>query len=70
VQLTKSDLEVYLGSFILEGNGPFDVLKWWNQNYIKFSILSKLVCDVLFISITIVAFELAFSAEGRVLDNY
>jgi hAT family C-terminal dimerisation region len=71
-QPSKSDLEVYLeeGFFMVDDDGPFDVLKWWSQNYIKFPILSKLVRDILCISITIVASELAFSAGGRILDDY
>jgi hAT family C-terminal dimerisation region len=55
---------------MVEEDGPFDVLKWWSQNYIKFSILSKLACDVLCIPITTVASESAFSVRGHVLDDY
>nr|CAD1836463.1 unnamed protein product [Ananas comosus var. bracteatus] len=48
----------------------FDVLGWWKMNNIRFRILSKLARDVLSIPITTVASELAFSAGGRVLDDY
>jgi hAT family C-terminal dimerisation region len=55
---------------MVEEDDSFDVLKWWSQNCIKFSILSKLARDVLCILITIIASESAFSAGGRVLDDY
>jgi hAT family C-terminal dimerisation region len=55
---------------VVEDESLFDVLKWWNQNYSKYPVLSKLTRDVLCIPITIVAFESAFSARGRVLDDY
>jgi Domain of unknown function (DUF4413)/hAT family C-terminal dimerisation region len=70
---SKSDLEVYLGEprFVVEDEeSSFDVLKWWSQNYSKFSILSKLTCDVLCNPITTVASESTFSAGGRVLNDY
>ncbi|KAJ3684541.1 hypothetical protein LUZ61_013705 [Rhynchospora tenuis] len=69
---SKSDLEVYLEEppYVHEGGGPFDVLLWWCQNCSKFPILSKLAKDVLCIPVTTVASESAFSAGGRVLDDY
>jgi hAT family C-terminal dimerisation region/Domain of unknown function (DUF4413) len=70
---SKSDLEVYLEKpryAIEDEDVSFDVLKWWSQNCSKFSILSKLARDVLCIPITTVASESAFSAGGRVLDDY
>jgi hAT family C-terminal dimerisation region/Domain of unknown function (DUF4413) len=68
----KSDLEVYLGEpiYMVEVENSFDVLKWWTQNCNKYPVLSKLARDVLCIPITTVAFESAFSAGGRVLDDY
>lgn len=38
----KSELEVYLEEliYLVEDEGPFDVLKWWSQNYNKYPILS------------------------------
>jgi hypothetical protein len=72
-QPPKSDLEVYLEEprYSVEDMGvTFDVLKWWNQNSSKYPILSKLARDVLAIPITTVASESAFSAGGRILDDY
>jgi hAT family C-terminal dimerisation region/Domain of unknown function (DUF4413) len=68
----KSDLEVYLGEpvYVVEDENSFDVLKWWSQNCSKYPVLSKLARDVLCIPITTVASESAFSAGGRVLDDY
>jgi hAT family C-terminal dimerisation region len=47
----------------------FDVLEW-KVNCVKFSVLSRLVRDILCISISTVASELAFSIGGRVLNDY
>jgi hAT family C-terminal dimerisation region/Domain of unknown function (DUF4413) len=68
----KSELEVYLEepNYIEVENVTFDVLKWWSQNCSKFPILSKLARDIFCIPITAVASESAFSAGGRVLDDY
>ncbi|KAJ4798424.1 Zinc finger BED domain-containing protein RICESLEEPER 2 [Rhynchospora pubera] len=70
--MSKSDLEVYLEEppYVHEGGHPFDLLLWWYQNCSKFPILSKLAKDVLCIPVTTVASESAFSAGGRVLDDY
>ena len=68
----KSELDVYLeeGVYICDDNSNFDVLKWWKMNALKFKVLSKMACDFLSISITIVASESALSAGGRVIDPY
>jgi hAT family C-terminal dimerisation region len=46
------------------------VLEWWKVNCVKFPILSQLARDILSIPISMVASESAFSAGGRVLDDY
>ncbi|XP_078169241.1 zinc finger BED domain-containing protein RICESLEEPER 2-like [Carex rostrata] len=68
----KTDLEVYLEERVLVvGQGEkFDVLEWWKVNCVKFPILSNFARDVLGIPISTVASESAFSARGRVLDDY
>jgi hAT family C-terminal dimerisation region len=67
-----SDLDNYLKESIFRNRdpGPFDVLKWWKVNTIRYPILSKLARDVLCIPISTVASESAFSAGGRILDDY
>lgn len=74
IQPAKSDLEIYLeeGCVVVdrEKTDTFDVLSWWKLNSVKFRVLSKLARDVLSIPITTVASESAFSAGGRVLDDY
>ncbi|KAJ3703583.1 hypothetical protein LUZ61_007288 [Rhynchospora tenuis] len=71
---TKSELEVYLEEPVFheeeQDKGQFDILLWWSQNCSKYPTLSKLARDVLCIPITTVASESAFSAGGRILDDY
>jgi hAT family C-terminal dimerisation region len=68
----KSDLEVYLEENVLVvGKGEaFDVLEWWKVNCVKFSVLSRLVRDILCILISTIASESAFSARCHILDDY
>ena len=70
----KIELDIYLKEGICkpsdENYDEFDALNWWKVNAMKFRCLSKMARDVLSIPITIVASEAAFSAGGRVLDQY
>ncbi|KAK1406563.1 hypothetical protein QVD17_41992 [Tagetes erecta] len=67
----NSELVVYLGEPNDEcGESKFDVLKWWSQHSSKFPVLSRLAKDIFGIPITTVASESAFSAGGRILDDY
>ncbi|KAK1421738.1 hypothetical protein QVD17_24325 [Tagetes erecta] len=68
----KSEVDVYLEepSYIVLDNQEFDVLKWWGQSLSKFPVLSKMARNILSIPITTVASESAFSAVGRILDDY
>ncbi|KAK1406592.1 hypothetical protein QVD17_42033 [Tagetes erecta] len=67
----KTELELYLEepNFTSE-EAKFDVLKWWSHYSSKFPILSKMAKDIFCIPITTVASESAFSAGGRILDDY
>lgn len=69
---TNTELDNYLNESIFQhrDKAPFDVLKWWKMNYVRFPILSKLARDILSVPISTVASESAFSAGGRVLDDY
>jgi hAT family C-terminal dimerisation region len=66
------DLEVFLEEKVLvvKKGDFFNVLEWWKANCVKFPILNKFARDILCIPITTVASESAFSAGGRVLDDY
>ncbi|KAL2329942.1 hypothetical protein Fmac_017523 [Flemingia macrophylla] len=64
----KSELSKYLEES-LEGE-DLNIRIWSNLNSSRFSILGKIVRDVLAIPLTIVASELAFSTGGRVFDPY
>ena len=69
----QSDLDVYFleGYYICKGDSnKFDVLEWWRANSLKYCILSKMACDILAISITIMASEATFSAGSKVIDTY
>ncbi|XP_035832826.1 zinc finger BED domain-containing protein RICESLEEPER 2-like [Helianthus annuus] len=68
----KSEVEVYLDepNYIVLENKEFDVLSWWSQNSSKFPVLSKMARNIFSIPITTVASESAFSAGGRILDDY
>ena len=70
----KTELDIYLKEGICkpsdENYDEIDALNWWKVNAMKFRCLSKMARDVLSIPITTVASEAAFSAGGRVLDQY
>ncbi|XP_038977432.1 zinc finger BED domain-containing protein DAYSLEEPER-like [Phoenix dactylifera] len=70
----KTELDMYLEEDIFkpsdEDYDKFDALNWWKANTLKFRYLSKMARDILSIPITTVASEAAFSAGGRVLDQY
>jgi hypothetical protein len=67
----RTDLEQYL----LDAHDPvslfdgFDILAWWKVNGPKYSILARLVKDVLAVPISTVASESTFSTSGRVLSS-
>ncbi|KAJ4786180.1 Zinc finger BED domain-containing protein RICESLEEPER 2 [Rhynchospora pubera] len=67
-----ADLDSYLKEPVFQhrSSSPFDVLQWWKTNAVRYPILSKLAKDVLCIPITTVSSESAFSAGGRILDDY
>ncbi|KAG8384389.1 hypothetical protein BUALT_Bualt04G0113000 [Buddleja alternifolia] len=70
----KSDLDIYLeeGLYVCKEDSDldFNALDWWKANTLKFRTLSSMARDILSIPITSVASESAFSAGGRVLDQY
>ncbi|XP_035837258.1 zinc finger BED domain-containing protein RICESLEEPER 2-like [Helianthus annuus] len=68
----KTELEVYLDEPNDEcvDDSKYDVLKWWSQHCSKFPVLSRMAKDMFSILITTVASESAFSAGGRILDDY
>ena len=66
-----SEVEIYLKDGAEKrGDNSFDVLGWWNQNMMKFPILSQVAKHVLPMRISTVASESAFSTGGRVIDKY
>jgi hypothetical protein len=53
-----------------KSNANFDILNWWMVNSTKVPVLAQIARIVLFIPITTVASESAFSTGGRVLDPF
>ena len=74
IPVNKSEIDMYLDEGVYKpGNEEyedFDALNWWKANSLKFRHLSMMAQDILSIPITTVASESAFSAAGRVLDQY
>ncbi|KAA1105442.1 hypothetical protein PGT21_050144 [Puccinia graminis f. sp. tritici] len=48
----------------------FEILEWWKVNSLRFPTLSQLAQTILMIPATSVASESAFSASGRVLNDF
>ena len=48
----------------------FEILEWWRDNCNRYQVLSKVVQDVLAVTVSTVASELAFSTGGRIVDPF
>ena len=48
----------------------FEILGWWKANSDRYQVLSKMARDVLAIPISMIAYELAFSTGGHILDQF
>ncbi|KAK2658035.1 hypothetical protein Ddye_011087 [Dipteronia dyeriana] len=66
--INKSKLERYLDEHVENNSPDFDILSWWKCSKGKYSILSKIVKDILYISVPMVTHESAFSVVGRFLS--
>ncbi|KAH9724822.1 hypothetical protein KPL70_007626 [Citrus sinensis] len=67
----KNDVEKYLLVTCESASNPhFDILTWWKLNGPWYPILSQIAKDFLVILVSTVAFELAFSTGGRILDPF
>jgi len=66
------ELDLYLqeNNVIIPSKANFDLLEWWRINSLRFPTLGQLARTVLMIPATSVASESAFSASGRVLDDF
>ncbi|XP_057770732.1 zinc finger BED domain-containing protein RICESLEEPER 2-like [Salvia miltiorrhiza] len=53
-----------------DGMDTFDILQWWQNNSVRYPILSVMARDILAIPISTVASKSAFSMGGRVLDQF
>ncbi|TXG57712.1 hypothetical protein EZV62_015541 [Acer yangbiense] len=70
VSMGKSEVELYLLEACEKLNDKFDLLAWWKNCSIKFSILSMITNDVFSMPISTVTFESAFGTEGCILDPF
>jgi len=66
----RSEVDRYLLDGCEANIIDFDILNWRKVNALKYHTLAKIARDVLAIPISTVAFESAFSNEGRVLDTF
>ncbi|XP_074377133.1 zinc finger BED domain-containing protein RICESLEEPER 2-like [Apium graveolens] len=65
-----SDLEEYLSEKPKTFTDDFDILGWWKVNSLRFPVLSQMARDVLAIPLSTVAFESAFSTDGRIINDF
>ena len=66
----KTEIEQYFLEDVETLSENFNILMWWKVNSTNFPILAEVAQDVLSIPITTVAFELATSTEGCVIDPF
>ena len=48
----------------------FEILGWWKANSDRYQVFSKMARDVLAIPVSMIAYELAFSTRGHILDQF
>jgi hypothetical protein len=70
VTLCCSEIEQYCTEAVEAPCEKFDILMWCRVNKSKFLVLAEIARDVLAIPLTSIAFELAFSTEGRIIDPF
>ena len=70
--IEKSELDYFFEERIIDHtiSANFNVLDFWKSNKARFPCLSKIACDILCITITTAASELAFSIGSRVLTIF
>ncbi|CAB4263761.1 unnamed protein product [Prunus armeniaca] len=66
----KTQLQLYLDEPKIDRKTKLNVLDFWKVNQFRYPELSILARDLLYIPISTVASESAFSVGGRVLDQY
>ena len=67
----SNELEKYLAeNYDGRKDVNFEILEWWRDNCNRYQVLSKVVQDVLAVTVSTVASELAFSTGGRIVDLF
>jgi hypothetical protein len=69
-QNTKSELEQYLEESLLPRHQEMDVLKWWEENKLKYPTLSKMARDILTMQVSTAEPDTVFDTEIKELDSY
>ena len=66
-----TDIDKYLSveTIPFEDNEDFKILEWWKKQQLKYLVLCIIARDVLTVSVSTVALEVAFSASGRVVSK-
>nr|GMC86818.1 zinc finger BED domain-containing protein RICESLEEPER 2-like [Ipomoea batatas] len=66
----KSELEMYLDEQRIDRKADLNILHFWKGNQFRYPQLAAMARDILSIPVSTVASESAFSAGGKVLDQY
>ncbi|KAK2658906.1 hypothetical protein Ddye_005439 [Dipteronia dyeriana] len=70
VDIQRTQLDLYLEERILERSIDLNILDFWKGNEPRYPKLAAMARDVLNVTISTVASELAFSMVGQVLDQF
>ena len=66
----RTELERYLNESFVDGDDQLDILIWWTIKFLWFSIISRMVRDLLATPISTYVFKSAFSIGSKVLDAF
>ena len=68
--MSKNEVDRYLNEMHKDISNDLDVLGWWKVNSGKYKVLSLIAHDIMAISVTTVASELAFFTGGCIIDPF
>ncbi|CAI9273822.1 unnamed protein product [Lactuca saligna] len=68
--LSESQLQRYLNEDPIGFDKGYDILTWWKNNAVRFTIVARMARDILGMQISTVASESTFSNGRRVITDY